>query len=96
MNITDAFFNTYSSVLNWGPRVSILNGSGNILAHLGEKTFGDDAGRFYAPHGIAVDSRGDIYVSEVSWSEIGFRLTPPRERGHIRSMQKLIRQDKTK
>jgi hypothetical protein len=26
------------------------------------------AGSFAAPHGIAVDSRGDIYVAEVTWT----------------------------
>ena len=26
------------------------------------------ASRFVAPHGLAVDSKGDVYVSEVSWT----------------------------
>ena len=26
------------------------------------------SGSFAAPHGIAVDSRGDIYVAEVTWT----------------------------
>ena len=44
------------------------------------------AGQFIAPHGIAIDSRGDIYVGEVSWTIMGQRLQPPRE---LRSLQKL-------
>ena len=40
------------------------------------------------PHGIAVDSRGDLYVAEVSWTDYGRHMNPPRE---LRSMQKLVR-----
>src|SRR4030095_9124546 len=48
-------------------RVSVHDGNGNVLARWG----GPDptaAGSFAAPHGIAVDSRGDVYVSEVTWT----------------------------
>ena len=38
------------------------------------------------PHSIALDSRGDIYLGEVSWTIRGQRLNPPRE---LRSLQKL-------
>jgi len=37
----------------------------------GRAKFGADAtapGSFAAPHGVAVDSRGDVYVSEVTWT----------------------------
>ena len=78
---------------NWmgtglGPRVSILNAEGEVLARVGDQTYGDEPGRFYSPHGIAFDSRGDIYVAEVSWSDYGRRMDPPKE---LRSMQKLVR-----
>jgi hypothetical protein len=39
--------------------------------------------------GIAVDSKGDIYVAEVSWADYGSKMDPPIE---LRSMQKLIKQ----
>ena len=71
-----------------GPRVTILNKQGRILARVGRESYGDQAGRFYSPHGIAVDSHGDIYVAEVSWSDYGSKIDPPRE---LRSMQKLVR-----
>ena len=71
-----------------GPRVTILDGEGNVLARVGDQTYGDEPGRFYSPHGIAVDSRGDIYVAEVSWSDYGSVMDPPKE---LRSMQKLVR-----
>jgi DNA-binding beta-propeller fold protein YncE len=71
-----------------GPRISILDGQGRLLARLGEDPFGDEPGRFYAPHGVAADSRGNIYVAEVSHAEFGRTLDPPRE---LRSMQKLVK-----
>jgi DNA-binding beta-propeller fold protein YncE len=73
-----------------GPRVSIYNTEGQVLARLGEGPEGEEPGLFIAPHGICIDSRGDIYVGEVSWTHTGSRLNPPRE---IRSLQKLARKD---
>ena len=71
-----------------GPRISIFDTTGNLLARVGDQPYGGDAGRFYSPHGIAVDSRGDIYLAEVSWSEYATILNPREE---LRSMQKLVR-----
>ena len=76
-----------------GPRVSILDGQGKVQARLGDHSFGDEAGRFYSPHGIAVDSKGDIYVAEVPVTETYWNLIPPltdptKER---RSLQKLVK-----
>ena len=72
-----------------GPRVSIIDTKGNILAQLSDQSYGDEPGRFYSPHGIAVDSKGNIYVAEVSWSDYGSQMDPPRE---LRSLQKLVKQ----
>ena len=48
-------------------RVSILNLQGEILSQWGSK--GKSPGQFIeAPHGIWVDSRGDIYVCEVPFT----------------------------
>jgi hypothetical protein len=76
---------------NLGPRLSIVDGTGKTIARLGgEAGPGLEAGKFVAPHGLAVDSRGDIYVGEVSYTEFP-RLFP--DRGAIpfrmRSLQKL-------
>ena len=71
-----------------GPRVTIMDTKGSVLARVGRESYGGQSGRFYSPHGIAVDSRGDIYVAEVSWSDYGSKMEPPRE---LRSMQKLVR-----
>ncbi len=71
---------------NLGNRVSIYTKEGKLLARLGDIRGGEAPGQFIAPHGIALDSRGDIYVGEVSWTIVGQRLNPPRE---LRSLQKL-------
>ena len=71
-----------------GPRVSIYNLQGEVLARLGDTGPGEEPGRFIAPHGIALDSRGDIYVGEVSWTNTGQYEDPPRE---LRSLQKLVK-----
>jgi hypothetical protein len=46
-------------------RVSVLDTSGRRVAGWGGSAPGT-VGGFTAPHGIAVDSRGDIYVAEVT------------------------------
>ena len=71
-----------------GPRITIMDIKGNTLAKLGDGPEGEAPGQFIAPHGVCIDSRGDIYVGEVSWTHTGSRLNPPRE---VRSLQKLAR-----
>ncbi|MGE3539909.1 MAG: peptidyl-alpha-hydroxyglycine alpha-amidating lyase family protein [Candidatus Tectimicrobiota bacterium] len=72
-----------------GPRIAILDLRGQVLARLGDLPRGEGSGQFIAPHGIGLDSHGDIYVAEVAWTAYGSQLTPPRE---VRSLQKLVRQ----
>jgi DNA-binding beta-propeller fold protein YncE len=78
---------------NLGPRVSILSNTGKLLARLGSETnaHGQAPGQFMSPHGIAVDSHGDIYVGEVSvasWPS----LFPGQPRpADLRSLQKLVK-----
>ena len=71
-----------------GACVSIHDLTGRRLARLGEPMQGIGPGQFVAPHGLAVDSRGDIYVGEVSFAEYGRHQNPPRE---VRSFRKLVR-----
>lgn len=67
-------------VPNLGHSVSLLDWSGWLLGRLGSELPGAGPGQFIAPHSIAVDSRGDVYVAEVSssWyaSFWGSRLGP--------------------
>jgi DNA-binding beta-propeller fold protein YncE len=75
---------------NLGPRLSIVDAKGALIARLGGKDgAGLEAGKFLAPHGLALDSAGDIYVGEVSYTnwKTSFPDTPmPRP---LRSLQKL-------
>lgn len=48
-------------------RVTVLDPNGSIVARWGASTVNRASpGNFIAPHGIAVDSRGDVYVAEVT------------------------------
>ncbi len=74
---------------NIGARISIYDLQGNLLARLGDIQAGEGPHQFLAPHGLTVDSRGDIYVGEVSWSFKGKNLTPPRELPTFRKLVKV-------
>ncbi|MEO8629079.1 MAG: peptidyl-alpha-hydroxyglycine alpha-amidating lyase family protein [Betaproteobacteria bacterium] len=75
---------------NIGPRISIVTHKGEVLARLGDVQAGERPDQFIAPHGMAVDSRGDIYVGEVSytaWPQVYPGVaTPPG----LRSLRKLV------
>ncbi len=76
---------------NIGPRVSVHSLKGEFLAQVeASPARGTDPGQFISPHGLAVDSHGDIYVGEVantSWS----RSYPDRPKpAPLRVLQKLV------
>jgi len=73
---------------NLGARVSIYNMEGERLARLGDIRPGEEPYQFWAPHGISMDSRGNLYIGEVSWTFAGKSKDPPRE---LRSFRKLIK-----
>jgi sugar lactone lactonase YvrE len=69
-------------------RVSVLNLDGEVITRFG----GDDPyapGSFFAPHGIAGDSHGDLYVAEVVYAGNG---DAPQVELSCHSLQKLVRQ----
>jgi DNA-binding beta-propeller fold protein YncE len=74
---------------NLGARISICNLKGERLARLGDILPGDEPHQFWAPHGIAEDSKGDLYVAEVSVNFIGRYMEPPRKK--LRSFRKLVK-----
>ena len=49
-----------------GHRISILSPGGELLARFGHPDEGQESGKFFAPHGVGVDSHGDIYVGEAA------------------------------
>ena len=82
-------------VPNLGPRLSIVDAKGERIARLGgEHGPGVETGRFLAPHGIALDSKGDIYVGEVGvtdWKTSFPDTEMPAEVKVARCLQKLER-----
>jgi DNA-binding beta-propeller fold protein YncE len=61
-----------------GGRLSIFDGDGKLLARWGGGLNPCAAGDFFAPHDVCLDSRGDIYVAEVTYSAGGSKgLVPP-------------------
>ncbi len=73
---------------NLGPRVTVLTRKGERVCRFGGRFAGEKPGEFVAPHSVVTDSRGDLYVAEVSYTSRGSHETPPRE---IRSLQKFRR-----
>ena len=80
-------------VPNLGPRLSIVDAGGTRIARLGgEDGPGLAPGKFLAPHGLALDSQGNIYVGEVGVTDwaTSFPDTPmPPEVRRSRCLQKL-------
>ena len=94
----DADQNLYVGELNgfWGVddcpglghRVSIYDLKGELLTRFGDPEEGEGPGQFIAPHGVAVDSRGDLYVGDASYTLRGQYMDPPRV---LKSLRKFAR-----
>ena len=78
---------------NLGPRVSIVDNKGALLARFGDVAgAGNAPGQFISPHGMAVDSHGDVYVGEVSataWPQLKPDEPVPQPLHSLRKMTKL-------
>ena len=72
-----------------GHRVSILSRGGELLARFGDPEEGEEPGKFIAPHGIAVDSRGDIYVGETCYTIRGMHMDPPKVLKSLKKLRKV-------
>jgi DNA-binding beta-propeller fold protein YncE len=72
-----------------GGRVSIFNLQGELLCRWGGGKDPCARGDFFAPHDLWLDSRGDLYVSEVHWSAGGKRGLVPRA---CHCIQKFVRE----
>lgn len=55
-----------------GCRVRVLTFDGREVGRFGAPIPGDGPGQFIAPHGLAIDSAGDVYVAEVSTTWLRF------------------------
>lgn len=65
--VTEAGPQLYANIdfPNLGPRVCILDHKGQVLARIADNGPGIQTNQLLAPHGIAIDSRYDIYVAEL-------------------------------
>jgi DNA-binding beta-propeller fold protein YncE len=90
---TGPYWGFNRGALNLGPRVSILSNKGELLARItSNPAAGIGSGQFLSPHGLAVDSRGDLYVGEVgytAWPSL-FPEVPVPDEG-LRCLQKFAR-----
>ena len=60
---------------NLGPRISILDHRGVLVGRLGDGTVGVEPGQLTAPHGIALNSQGDLFLAELG--SLGWRQRYP-------------------
>jgi DNA-binding beta-propeller fold protein YncE len=85
---------SYYGNRNWpniGVRLTVMTHDGQRVGRAGGERPGTGVGEFIAPHGVAVDSRGDVYMSDVAvqgWP--GFFPDKPRP-AHLRTLHKLTR-----
>ncbi len=73
-----------------GGRVSVFNIDGELQATWGGGEHPAEPGDFYAPHDICVDSRGSVYVGEVTWSAGGNKGLAPQD---CPTLQKFFRKN---
>lgn len=64
---------------------------GGLVARFGDVGYGHAADRFLAPHGIAVDSCGDIYVGEVANAAWPVFYRGQDKPSDLRTLRKLAR-----
>jgi len=76
---------------NLGPRVTIVDNTGKRIARLGGLGPGMGPTEFLAPHGLAVDSHGDLYVGEVSWTNWPQTWPDQPRPDNLRSLHKFRR-----
>lgn len=77
---------------NLGPRVSIWTSDGALVSRLEvTPSAGTEPGQFLSPHGLAVDSRGDIYVGEVAYTSWPLRFPDTPRPARLRALQKLAK-----
>jgi len=67
--------------------LAVLDKNGTVVARVGGDGDPCAVGNFAAPHGLSVDSRGDVYVAEVTGT---FAVSPGHVPAGCHSLQKLV------
>jgi hypothetical protein len=68
-----------------------LSAKSEVLARIGDNGLGHEPGQFLAPLGLAVDSRGDLYVGEVSNTAWPLIYPEQPRPDNLRVLRKLVR-----
>ena len=76
---------------NLGPRLMILDNDGELINRLGQDKPGTTPGAFVAPHSVALDSQGDLYVGEVIANDWAMVFPGTERPEKLRRMQKFRR-----
>ena len=78
---------------NTGHAISVFDKNGVLLTRSGEPRLGDFPGQFTAPHGIAVDSCGDVYICEMPMSILGQEVvnTILHHSGHTGPLRTIVK-----
>ncbi len=76
---------------NLGPRLMILDNDGTLINRLGQDKPGTTPGAFVAPHSVALDSQGDLYVGEVIANDWAMVFPGTERPEKLRRMQKFRR-----
>jgi sugar lactone lactonase YvrE len=56
----------YRDLPRLGRTIAVLDSEGQLVERVGSPFSGFSPNQFTAPHGMALDSRGDLYVAEVA------------------------------
>ena len=76
-----------AGVPNLGNRVTVLSPEGKKILSFGAPLPGQEPDQFTAPHGIAIDSEGAVYVAEVAWT-FYYSRQPKPPLGEVVSLRK--------
>ncbi len=71
-----------------GQRVVVMDRDGNEVTRFGNELMGEGHDQFIAPHGMAVDSEGSVYIAEVSYTAYGSKQDPVREVTSLRKWKR--------
>jgi DNA-binding beta-propeller fold protein YncE len=78
----------YSDLPGLGRTVSVLSPKGELIDHIGSPVSGLAPDQFTAPHGMALDSVGSLYVAEVSRTWLVNLMGEPPPLGEVISLRK--------
>ena len=74
---------------NLGHKIQVYGRDGIRRARIGAPLPGEGPDQFNWLHSVSVDSEGSVYAAEVSYVEVGSKLSPPRELVSLRKWRRV-------